>query len=118
MHLPDYDPPAPRRAVAACAGSPLIVLAVFVLLVIRWFDLELAAAWLLGATVWVAWEMHDYQRTLDAYNARYAREHLDGRPLPALRALADDVALGEATRDFVRRYLADGGQLRRDGPSF
>lgn len=118
MNLPDYQPPEPGKAVVACAASPLVVLGVFVALVLRWIDLELAAAWLLGATVWVGWEMHDYQRTLDAYNAQYVHEHLRGRPLPALRALADDLALGESTRDFLRRYVAAGGQLRRDGPSF
>lgn len=116
MSLPDYRPPEPRRAAVACAGSPLIVLVVFIALIFRWCDLELAVAWLIGATIWVGWEMHAYQSGLDAYNAHYARRHLRNQPLPVLLAVADDASRDESTRDFVRRYIDDGGQVRRDRP--
>lgn len=116
MCLPAYEPPEPRRAVVACAGAPLVVLAVFVALVLGAIDLELAGVWMLGATVWVGWEMQDYQRALDGYNRAYVQAHLAGRTPAQLRAWAEDPALPGETREFLSDYVAAGCRCEPDRP--
>jgi hypothetical protein len=113
--LPDYDPPCARRAHVAAAGGPLLVLLTFTLVVTRLIDADTALATLAACTVWVAWEMHDYQRRIDDFNADYVERHLAWRSSESLERLADAADAHGPTREFVRRFLRAGRVLRRDG---
>ena len=114
--LPAYQPPDSRRASVAAGLAPLGVLLGFVAVVLRWMDVDTAFVHLLAATLWVAYEMHEYQRGIDRYNAQYVKSHLAWRSPEALESLAGDGRLGEPTCSFVRQYLASGCELRRDRP--
>lgn len=113
--LPDYEPPNAQRAELAAGCAPLIVLLTFTLIVARLIEPDTGFAVFLTCTAWVAWEMHDYQRTIDAYNARYTRAHLEWRTSEALLALVGVDDVPPRTRDFVRAYVAAGRVLRRNG---
>ncbi len=116
MHLPAYAPPSPQRAAVAASGAPIVVLAAFVGVVTRLMQADTAFAACLAATLWVCWEMHQYQRAVDGYNAAFVRHHLRGRAPEALAAWAQAEGTPESTRAFVHDYLASGCRLRRDGP--
>jgi len=115
LKLPDYAPPNTQRALVAVALAPLIVLLAFTLIVTRLIDPDTGFAWFAACSIWVIYEMHDYQRTIDAYNARYVAAHLAWRSSPALRALLAIEGTSAPTRDFVRRFLDAGRVLLRDG---
>jgi hypothetical protein len=113
--LPDYEPPCAQRAHVAAAGGPLLVLLAFTLVVTRLIDVDTAFAVLAACTVWVAWEMHDYQRRIDGFNADYVERHLAWRSSDSLERLVAAPDGHGPTREFVQRFLRAGRVLRRDG---
>lgn len=115
MRVPAYRPPSDRRASVAVGTSPLIVLLAFTLVVCRWMDPDTGLAWALACALWVSYEMHDFQRLLDAYNLAYAHRHLEGQSNEALAAVVDDPSFDAPTRDFVARFLAAGREVLPDG---
>ena len=117
LNLPAYEPPSAQRAGVAGGVSPIIALVVFTLLVSHVIDAETAFAWFLGCTVWVVYELHDYQRQVDHYNVHYVERHLVWRSNETLRSIADSEATPYGTREFVRRFLDAGRVLLRDGPT-
>lgn len=115
MKLPDYTPPDARRANVAVGLSPLIVLIAFTLIVTRLIDVDTGLAIMAACTVWVVWEMHDYQRSIDAYNEQYVESHLLPRSSATLHSLVSTDPVHGPTRAFVMRFLAAGRVLLRDG---
>lgn len=114
---PEYRPPHLRPATMAAGAAPLLVLLAFVLLVGRWVEPDTALTSLAALALWVAVELHRYERGLRDYDRRYAARHLDGQPEPRLRAWAEAPELDAATREVVQRYLEGGGRLTPDaGP--
>lgn len=113
--LPDYEPPAARRATLAAGAAPLVVLVAFTLIVLRWLDPVAGVAWCGACTVWVVHEMSVFQRLLDAYNQGYARRHLEWRSNEALSALALAPGVTAATREFVQRFVQADRRVLRDG---
>jgi hypothetical protein len=108
MNVPAYDPPSHQRASVAAGFAPLIVLVTFTLLVTRLIDADTFFAWAAATTVWVCWELHDFQRALDAYDADYARRHLAWRSPASIEALIADERVNAATRAAARRFLHGG----------
>ncbi len=115
MTLPDYHPPESPRTCLAVALAPLLVLLAFTAVVTRLIDPDTGLATLAAAGIWVAHEMHDFQKTIDGYNVRYVEQHLAWRSSASLAALAQAPQLAQATRDFVQRYVDADGVLLRDG---
>lgn len=115
MPLPEYKPPDDRRACVAAAFAPMGVLLAFAAVVIRLADVDTGLAMLAACAVWVMYEMRQFQRGIDRYNAEYVARHLAGAPVATLARLAHDPALNEATREFVQRYVDAGGQLLAEG---
>ncbi|MBL0088312.1 MAG: hypothetical protein IPP44_17310 [Ideonella sp.] len=113
--LPAYVPPNAQRANLAVAAAPIVVLLAFTLLVARMIEADTAFALFAAATVWVVHEMHDYQKTIDAYNAEYASRHLAWRSSDTLQSLANAEGTDPATREFVQRYVVAGRQVMLDG---
>lgn len=114
--LAPYAPPTLPRATLAVGLAPMLVLLVFVAVVLRWMDVDTAFASFAACAVWVATEMHAWQRITDAYNADYVRLHLAWRSSDTLAALAMHDRTPTETRSFVLRYLDHGRVLRPDGP--
>jgi hypothetical protein len=117
MTLPDYAPPCDQRASVAAGLSPLFVLLAFTLLVSRAIEPDTGFAVFLACTVWVCYEMHDYQRRIDAFNAEYVERHLVWRSSATLEALVAEPNAHAPTREFVQRFLAAGRVVLRDGQS-
>jgi hypothetical protein len=115
LKLPDYAPPNTQRALVAVALAPLIVLLAFTLIVTRLIDPDTGFAWFAACSIWVVYEMHDYQRIIDAYNAQYVTAHLSWRSSQALAALVAVEGTAAPTRDFVLRFIDAGRVLLRDG---
>lgn len=113
--LPDYLPPNARRACVAAGAAPLLVLIAFTLLVGRVIDPATAFAGFAACTVWVIHEMTVFQRTLDEYNRRYVRDHLEWRDSAALLALVQHEACHPPTRDFVEGFVRSDRRLLPDG---
>jgi hypothetical protein len=115
--LPTYDPPSDRRASVAVGLAPIFVLVVFALIVTRLIHLDTGMAIFFACVVWVVYEMHDYQRAIDAYNLQYVQSNLIWRSSVMLEALADaqDQQQPE-TSDFVRRFIGAGRTLLPDQP--
>jgi hypothetical protein len=111
--LPDYEPPNIQRACLAAGVSPLLVLLVFTALVSRLIDVETAMAWFAGCTVWVVYEMWEYQRLEDAYNAEYEARHLAVQPTEVLETWAQRQDLAHATRVFMLRVVKRRHQEQR-----
>lgn len=114
--LPPYAPPDARPAAFAAGVAPLVVLLVFTLVVLRWLEPAAAFAVLGSTTLWLGWEMHGFQRRIDAYNLRYVEQHLAWRPSEVLLALVAGDEVHPPTQRFVRGFVASGRRLRRDGP--
>ncbi|MEN9891872.1 MAG: hypothetical protein RLY78_2167 [Pseudomonadota bacterium] len=108
---PEYQPPHLRPATMAAGAAPLLVLLAFVLLIGRWVEPDTALVSLAGLVLWVAVELHRYERGLRDYDRRYAARHLDGQPEPRLQAWARAPELDVATREVVQRYLDGDGRL-------
>ena len=115
MRLPPYLPPSAQHASVAVGLSPLIVLVAFTGVVCRLLDPDTGFAWAVACTFWVSYEMHHFQRAMDAYNLAYAETHLAWRSSDTLRALTADDQVDGPTREFVRRFLDAGRQVLRDG---
>jgi hypothetical protein len=113
--LPDYLPPDATRASIAAGVAPLVVLLVFVLVVAKLMTIPAAFATLATVTLWVAWELHAFQRRMDAYNLRYTESHLAWRTSEALLALVDAEGAHVPTRRFVYAYVEAGRRTLRDG---
>ena len=117
MTLAKYTPPMTLSATVASGLAPILVLLAFVLIVTRVIDVDTGLAALAACALWVAAEMHGYQRTLDGYNAHYVDEHLAWRGSDTLAALAANERTDTATREFVLGYVIEGRRLRPDRPA-
>jgi hypothetical protein len=117
MTLPAYSPPECPRTCLAVALAPLGVLLAFTAVVTRLIDADTGLAILAASGVWVAHEMHQFQKIIDGYNADYVARQLAWRSPATLSALAGDARLAAPTRAFVQRYLDAGRVLLRDGQS-
>lgn len=117
MHrlLPDYNPPNHQRASLAVGVAPLLVLLTFTAVVARLMDVSTALAVFCACTLWVVYEMHVYQETVDGYNADYVARHLAWRSNDSLRALAQQPGTPAPTAAFVDRFVAAERVLLRDG---
>jgi hypothetical protein len=112
MHLPDYHPPSDQRASIAVGLAPLFVLIAFAAIVTRVIDADTGFAIFVACTLWVVFEMHHYQTTIDRYNQEYVEANLSWRSPATLQSLAAAAGTPEPTREFVERFLsADGEQL-------
>ncbi|MFM7507078.1 MAG: hypothetical protein ACKO3M_11085 [Rubrivivax sp.] len=114
-YLPAYEPPSHRRTSLAVGLAPLIVLLVFTGIVIGWVPADIGLASLLACTLWVAHEMHGFQRAVDAYNADYVERHLQWRRSDSIAELIDSPATDEPARAFAARFLAADRVLLPDG---
>jgi hypothetical protein len=114
-YLPDYSPPNEQRAAVAAGLSPILVLLTFTAIVVRWMDVETGFAVFVACGIWVFYELHVYQASIDRYNQDYVRRHLDWRSSEALLALSLAPDVPEATRSFVERFVRAERVLLRDG---
>jgi len=83
MILPASDPPSDRRASMAVGLAPIFVAVVFTLIVSGLIAFDTGVAIFLACTVWVVYEMMDYQRAVDAYHQQSLQAHpgwLDADP--------------------------------------
>ncbi|MFO1219963.1 MAG: hypothetical protein U1E89_16470 [Burkholderiaceae bacterium] len=117
MQLPDYQPPSDQRASLAVGLAPLFVLIAFAAIVTRVIDADTGFAIFVACTLWVVYEMHDYQITIDRYNEEYVEAHLAWRTPATLATIAGDAHRPEPTRAFVQRFLHAGGERMRDRPT-
>ncbi len=113
--LPPYEPPAGKRAAVAAGAAPVLVLLTFVLIVTGLIQVDTGFAAFAACTVWVVYEMHDFQKHIDGYNQGYVDAHLAWRSAATLQASIAHPAALPATREFVGRYLAAERVLLRDG---
>src|SRR4051794_24656122 len=116
MILPSYEPPSDRRASVAVGLAPVFVLVVFALIVSGLIAFDTGFAIFLACTVWVIYEMHDYQRAIDDYNLQYVESHLAWRSSEALEAMAEAQEVEAETSEFVRRFIGAGRTLQPDQP--
>ena len=114
-YLPDYSPPNQQRAALAAGLSPLLVLLTFTAVVIQWMDAETGFAIFVACSIWVVYEMHVYQATIDGYNEDYVTRHLAWRSSDALLAMSSAPGVQDATRRFVERFVDAERVLLRDG---
>lgn len=118
MHpLPRYQPPSDQRASAAAALAPLLVLFGFASIVTKVIEPSTGLALFLACAIWVAHELHQYQRSIDNYNHDYVQRHLERLSSEALVALVEVQPCDEPTREFVLRFLGAGRKAWRDGPT-
>ncbi len=113
--LPAYEPPHHRRTALAVGIAPLVVLLVFTGIVMHWVAVDTGLAILLACTVWVAHEMHVFQRAVDVYNAEYVSRHLQWRRSETIAELMDSPATGAPARAFATRFLDCDRELLADG---
>jgi len=107
MILPAYEPPSDRRASVAVGLAPVFVAVVFTLILAGLIAFDTGVAIFLACTVWVVYEMLDYQRAVDAYH----QQCVQGDPAwRGAAALASDAQ----SSDFVRM---DPGAALLSGPS-
>jgi hypothetical protein len=99
----------------AAAVAPLLVLLTFTLIVIGAIQADTGFAAFASSTVWVVYEMHDFQKHIDVYNQGYVDAHLVWRPSASLHESIAHPTLHPATREFVSRFLAAERVLLRDG---
>ena len=113
--LPLYDPPNQGRATLAASLAPALVLLTFAAVLVKWIDLDLGFAVFAACTAWVAYEMHVYQTTIDAYNEDYVSLHLAWRSAEALNAMLDSPRTARGTRVFVDRFLQAQNEMLHSG---
>ena len=116
MQLPDYRPPSDQRASIAVGLAPLFVLIAFAAIVTRVIDPDTGFAIFVACTLWVVFEMHQYQTTVDRYNQEYVEANLCWRSPTTLESIATAPATPEPTRDFVQRFLSADGERLLDRP--
>lgn len=116
MQLPDYQPPSDQRASLAVGLAPLFVLITFAAIVTRVIAVDTGFAIFVACTLWVVYEMHCYQASVDRYNQDYVDEHLAWRSAATLAAIAGDERRPEPTRAFVERFLVSGSDALHDRP--
>jgi hypothetical protein len=110
MILPAYEPPSDRRASVAVGLAPIFVAVVFTLIVYRLIAFDTGVAIFLACTVWVVYEMLDYQRAVDAYHQQCVQGHSAWRGCEALDAPAQDAR--PEGGEFVRSFIDAGRTLR------
>jgi hypothetical protein len=110
MILPAHEPPSDRRASVAVGLAPLFVAVVFTLIVSGLIAFDTGVAIFLACTVWVVYEMLDYQRAVDAYHQQCVQGHPAWRGADAFDALAQDA--GPEGGDFVRGFIDAGRTLQ------
>jgi hypothetical protein len=110
MILPAYEPPSDRRASVAVALAPVFVLVVFSLIVSGMIAFDTGVAIFLACTVWVVYEMLDYQRAVDAYHQQCMQGDPAWRSAEALDAPAQDAK--PESDDFVRGIIGAGPALQ------
>jgi hypothetical protein len=110
MILPAYEPPSDRRASVAVGLAPVFVVVVFTLIVSRLIAFDTGVAIFLACTVWVVYEMLDYQRAVDAYHQQCVQGQPAWRGSEALDALALDATPEDG--EFGRSFIGTGRALR------
>jgi hypothetical protein len=110
MILPAYEPPSDRRASVAVGLAPIFVAVVFTLIVSGLIAFDTGVAIFLACTVWVVYEMLDYQRAVDAYHQQCVQGHPAWRGAETLDVPAP-VAAPESS-DFVRGLIEAGRTLQ------
>lgn len=115
MTLPDYTPPASRRAALAAGAAPLLVLVAFTLIVVGAIQPDTGFAVFAACIVWVLHEMDAYQTGIDAFNAEYVQRHLSWRSTESLQSLLQAEGPSPETKAFVRRYVDAGRVVLNDG---
>jgi len=108
MILPAAEPPSDRRASVAVGLAPLFVAVVFSLIVSGLIAFDTGVAIFLACTVWVVYEMLDYQRAFDAYQ----QQCMQGDPAWRGAALLDALALDARREDEFVRSLIGAGTLQ------
>jgi hypothetical protein len=111
MILPAHEPPSDLRASMAVGLAPVFVLVVFSLIVSGLIAFDTGVAIFLACTVWVVYEMLDYQRAVDAYHQQCVQGHPAWRS-EALTALALAQDTDTESGAFVRSFIDAGRSLR------
>ncbi|HEY6513307.1 MAG TPA: hypothetical protein VI032_15085 [Burkholderiaceae bacterium] len=106
MILPAAEPPSDRRASVAVGLAPIFVAVVFTLIASRLIAFDTGVAIFLACTVWVVYEMLDYQRAIDAYQQQCLQGNPAWRGAAALDALAHDARADDG--EFVRSFIGAG----------
>lgn len=109
MILPAYEPPSDRRASVAVALAPVFVAVVFSLIVSGLIAFDSGVAIFLACTVWVVYEMLDYQRAVDAYHQQCVQGHEAWRGSEALDALAQEA--NPEGGGYLRSFIDAGRTL-------
>jgi hypothetical protein len=115
LHLPEYVPPHAQRASVAVGVAPIGVLLAFTMIVSGLIDVDTGFAVFLACTVWVVFEMHQFQKSIDGYNEAFVERHLAWRSTATLQELARSPATPPPTREFISRFLDCERVLLRDG---
>lgn len=111
MILPAHEPPSDKRASLAVGLAPIFVVVVFSLIVSRLIAFDTGVAIFLACTVWVVYEMLDYQRAVDAYHQQsvQAQPQWPGSEALDASALALD---GNPDGGAVRTLISARGTLQ------
>jgi hypothetical protein len=112
MILPAHEPPSDRRASMAVGLAPVFVLVVFSLIASGLIAFDTGVAIFMACTVWVVYEMLDYQRAVDAYHQQCMQGHPAWRSSEALSALALTQDVETESGAFVRGFIDAGRSLR------
>lgn len=115
MTLPDYTPPAARRAALAAGLAPILVLLSFTLIVSGVIQPDIGFAVFAACVVWVLHEMDAYQSGIDRFNADYVKRHLSWRSSETIESLLQAEGTTPETRAFVQRYVDAGRVVLNDG---
>ena len=111
MILPAHEPPSDKRASLAVGLAPIFVVVVFSLIVSGLIAFDSGVAIFLACTVWVVYEMLDYQRAVDAYQQQWL---LADPPWPGPDALDAAAPALDAPADggAVRTLISARGTLQ------
>ena len=109
MILPAYEAPSDRRASVAVGLAPIFVAVVFTLIASGMIAFDTGVAIFLACTVWVVYEMLDYQRAVDAYHQQCMRGAAAWRGADALAQ-----SPGADGSDFARSLVDAGRGLLPD----
>ena len=111
MILPAHEPPSDKRASLAVGLAPIFVVVVFSLIVSGLIAFDSGVAIFLACTVWVVYEMLDYQRAVDAYQQQSVQAHPQW---PGSEALDASAPTFDANPDSgaVRTLISARGTLQ------